>query len=68
MSYNEAYEIISKYANSLLPFFADGWERWPVGERAKYLTIELAKHNAYWIHSDVNTGIDRVIEELTKHC
>ena len=50
MSYNDAYEIIALWSNESLVYFADHWERWPVGDQARHLIEKFRKTSTKLLH------------------
>jgi len=48
MTYSEAYDTIGSYCNSALPYFADGWSRWPTGRTALHLSHKLRNSAVSW--------------------
>lgn len=40
-SYNDIFEMLSLHCEKALPFFSDGWERFPVGECASRVIADL---------------------------
>ena len=56
MNYNEVYKIIATYANKMLPYYADGWERFPVYPNAANIINELDNQAKTWERIDINTA------------
>jgi len=56
MLYQDAYDIIARYANALLPRFADRFERFPVGENAETMINELDTTARFWAGIDENVS------------
>ncbi|OEU68416.1 MAG: hypothetical protein BBJ57_02305 [Desulfobacterales bacterium PC51MH44] len=47
-SYSESYDLISRYANEMLPYFADGWSRFPQGGNAAMIVNFLNTQADFW--------------------
>ena len=47
LTYDECYDLISRFASRLLPYFADGWSRFPVGQNAENIARELERLAPY---------------------
>jgi len=41
MSYDDVFQVISKYAGEMQPYFADGWSRFPQGGTAAMIVNYL---------------------------
>ena len=48
MSYYEVHAVIATYAGAELPWFADGWERFPEGRTARHLVAALRAQEKFW--------------------
>ena len=60
MNYNEAYKVISEFSNRSLPMFADGWERWPVGEFAELIKKDLESVKVTYITLNLTETINKI--------
>ena len=54
LSYDDVYTIIAKYANSMLPYYCDSWNRFPVGENA-VIVVNYLTNQADW-YCDIKIG------------
>ena len=41
MTYEETYQVVSREAPKALPYFADAWNRFPVGHCAAFVIDDL---------------------------
>ena len=48
LSYSQVYDIIAKYDYKLLPYFADGWSRFPDREQASHIIDKLLIHANFY--------------------
>ena len=48
LSYHDVYDVIATYAGRELPMFADGWNRFPVGNIARHLVAALRAQEKFW--------------------
>jgi len=60
MNHLDAEQTITKYANELLPLFANHWGRWPVEGIAAQISQSLAKKASMW----ANLGFPDIAQEL----
>ncbi len=54
VSYSDAYKTIAKYANEMLPYFAERFERFPVGQNAATIVNYLNERAKFWYSIDKN--------------
>ena len=47
-TYETVYEIIARWAHDLLPYYADGWGRFPSGTNRVYIANALVRKAAMW--------------------
>ena len=66
LSYDDVYQILSMYANEMLPFFADGWSRFPQGGNAAMIVNYLNDQAKLWykINPDVATKLVEAATEI----
>jgi hypothetical protein len=60
--YGEAYTFIARYANDLLPLFADRWERWPIGYNAITLVDALCSKKDMYYDMDMKDEAEKCSE------
>ena len=46
--YEDVYEVIGRYCPKMLPYYADGWCRWPVGQDAQTIMQAMEAEAAFW--------------------
>jgi hypothetical protein len=73
MSYDEVYKLIATYCNKMLPLFADGWSRFPEGQKAYQIENALRDQSAWWIINDnpeignsLKSAADEIIKRMPK--
>ena len=69
MSYDDVYKIIAKYANDMLPHFADGWSRFPEGGNAAMIANFLNERADFYRtrnESITNDLLDASCEIITR--
>ena len=69
MSYSDVFELISLYCNScfsILPLFADRWERFPQGENAQRVIEAIESAAQFWNHNrhELAEQLRRAIETI----
>ena len=52
--YSECYEIIAMYTGDVLPLFADGWSRFPVGNNANKIIERLEQTISFYTKSTLD--------------
>ena len=71
MLYYEAEKVITKYANELLPKFADHWQRFPQGGNAWDIIEALSKKVEFYHNLAEKTGdtdYRKIYDDLANVC
>ena len=66
LSYRDVYDVIQLYAGSVLPMYADGWERFPCGQYARLVVEKLRDEARFWSgrKDDVERRITEAADEV----
>ena len=67
-SYNDVFELLADHSDKTLPFFADAWSRWPVGDYAARVIDDL-RNVGDWQKTrrpEISIRIDRAIAEIIR--
>ena len=62
MTYSEAYDILVRYCNRAVPYFADKFSRWPVGTPAG-IVAAFARESAV-SYDDISSEGDEIARKL----
>ena len=57
LSYSEVYALLAQYATDMLPEFADGWSRFPVGAAARLVENRLESESQFWSKREGNEAL-----------
>ena len=58
MSYDDVYKTIARYANEMLPYYADGWSRFPQGGNAAMIVNYLNDQSNFYRKINKNIAND----------
>jgi len=58
MSYDDVFQVITKYAHEMQPYFADGWSRFPQGGNAAMIANYLNDKADFYRTIDTNIAND----------
>jgi len=70
MTYDEVRRVITQYAVEMLPYFADGWSRFPQGGNAAMIVNYLNDKAAFYrpIDDDVAADLLDAATEIIVRC
>jgi hypothetical protein len=60
MSYDDVFQVITKYAHEMQPYFADGWSRFPQGGNAAMIANYLNDKADFYRTIDTNIANDLI--------
>ena len=58
MSYDDVFQVITKHAHEMQPYFADGWSRFPQGGNAAMIANHLNDKADFYRTIDTNIAND----------